>query len=510
MVKIVNISIRNFKFYTNDSIDISEKNFLIYGENGVGKSSLYLALYHLFYGYFDNSILEDILEFKNRNTSDDLNLEVNFSNDEKIEINNTSISNNSTILSKKNIYFLDYRFLEQFSETKDFFETLNQIKNRFLLFDEIFNELSYIEEYKESENYDLLINRRINLDSKIVEKLNKLKYYTNTIITELKEDFSIEFIFEESALDREAIAIKFHNPKIFIEVDGYKDLKLHFNESKIKILSLALVFAMIQLNQEENISENNEDDLKLLVLDDFLSSLDMGNRLYIMEYIFKHFKGYQKIILTHNLSFFSVIKRIITYHEEDNWIKNSLYKTLQEDGKYIPKLVLENNYLEESKKAFTNDKFEECGNLLRKEIERIIIESNILFVIGRKESLESVIKSLINEKKYFINPNRILTKIEKKFTGFKLKFMPKTNIPDSKKLNILVQSLNYIFQTPTIDSEQLNKILKDVNFYKDTILNKASHHTEEEHYRKEYDEAIKDVQKLKNIFDEFNKLQKEQ
>jgi len=506
MIKIANINIRNFKFYINDSIDISEKNFLIYGENGVGKSSLYLALYHLFYGYFDNSILENILEFKNRNISDDLEIEVNFSNDERIEINNTSLASTTTILSKKNIYFLDYRFLEQFSETIDFFETLNKIKNRFLLFDEIFNELSYIEEQKENEDYDLLIDRRINLDSKIVEKLKKLKNYTNTIIRELKEDFSVEFIFENSALDREAIEIKFHNPKIFIEVDGYRDLTLNFNESKIKILSLALVFAIIQLNREENISEDN-DDLKLLVLDDFLSSLDMGNRLYIMEYIFNNFSDYQKIILTHNSSFFSIIKRLIHVHGQVNtWEYKNIHKSLRTDGWYEPKFFKKNdNYLEKANELFAQSEpdYEGCGNLLRKEIERIISQAEFLFQTGKKEKLENAIVNIRKKNRHYMNPNDFLGNIEEFFIEFKGRVFSN----DTQALGMLTNKLNHFFNNNFIESNKLNEILQNINFYQ-TILNQSSHHANEtDFFQKEYREAINDVQKLKDIFDEFYRLQ---
>ena len=47
-MKIKKIILENFKFYTNQNLDTKNKNILLYGENGAGKSSLYWAL-HLFY-----------------------------------------------------------------------------------------------------------------------------------------------------------------------------------------------------------------------------------------------------------------------------------------------------------------------------------------------------------------------------------------------------------------------------------------------------------------------------
>ena len=139
MVKISKIDIKNFKFYIDDSIDISEKNFLIYGENGVGKSSLYLALYYLFYAYFDENTLYNIQKFKNRSIEDiDINLSIKFSNDETINIDNSSIVHNTTIVKKENIYFLDYRFLENLIDSNNLFVALENISDRFLIFDNIF------------------------------------------------------------------------------------------------------------------------------------------------------------------------------------------------------------------------------------------------------------------------------------------------------------------------------------------------------------------------------------
>lgn len=506
MVKISNIDIENFKFYIEESIDINSKNFLIYGENGVGKSSLYLSLYYLFYGYFDNTLLDNIQEFEHRGipNQEDIKITVNFSNDEFIKIINNDISNTSTLVQKENIYFLDYQFLESFINKSDFFITLNKIKNKFLLFDDIFSNLSHIENNKDTEEYDLLINKRINLDNQITEKMAKIEVSANEIIKELKENFSIKLIFEESALDREAIGISFYNPKVFIEIDGYRNLKLHFNESKIKILSLALIFSIIKLNQEE-FPSSNDTNLKLLVLDDFLSSLDMGNRLYIMEYIFNNFPDYQIIILTHNLSFFSIIKRLIHVHGQVNeWEYKNIYKSLREDGSHEPKFFKRNdNYLIEANTAFKESDFEGCGNLLRKEIERIISQAEFLFQTGKKEKLENAIVNIRKKNRHYINPNDTLGEMEEFFTQFKEKTFPK----DEQALAMLKNKLTYFFNKNHIDSEKLNEILQNINFYQ-TILNKASHHGDEnDFFQKEYREALSDVRKLKNIFDEFHKLQ---
>jgi len=506
MVKISKINIKNFKFYFNEFIDINSKNYLIYGENGVGKSSLFQSLYYLFYGYLDNSLIANIEEFKNRNSDDKIELSIEFTNSEYIKIYNNFLDSNVSILKKQNIYLLDYKFLDKIVDKRDFFISLNSIKDRFLIFDDIFSILSNINSNIDNLEPREIIDKRVTLDNKIVEFLDTLKIYTNDIILELKENFSIEFEFKNSDFEDTGKTNKLNNPKIYIKLDGYNDFKPHFNESKIKILSLALIFAIIKLNQEENISQNS-DDLKLLVLDDFLSSLDMGNRLYIMEYIFKNFEGFQKIILTHNSFFFNIIKRLIHVHGKFNiWSYKNIYQSLRDDGFYEPKVLVEKDYLNDAKEKFNNLEYEECGNLLRKEIEKIIAQSTFLFKTGKKETLEDAITHIRERKKYYINSNNILENINIYYNKFKTKQLLNEHISVDRKLDIMVQKLDDCFNSININSEKLNKILERINFYQ-TILNQSSHYESDiECYKIEYQEAIKDVQTLKDIFDEFNKL----
>ena len=507
MVRLSNLTIKNFKFYINESIDINSQNFLIYGENGVGKSSLFGSLYYLFYGYFDDSLIENIQEFKNRDSDEDIELLVKFSNDEYIRIDENSINSDVSILEKQNIYLLDYKFLDTFFDKNDFFLTLEAIQNRFIIFDNIFEDISGINQALEVASIQSLNPRRVELNSKLNRLVSDIENRTNQIIVELKENFTIKLDLEEAQLEEGALRSKLHNPKIYIEIDGIRDFKSHFNESKIKILSLALVFAMIKLNQERNPSTNS-DNLKLLALDDFLSSLDMGNRLYIMEYIFNHFKDYQKIILTHNSLFFNIIKRLIHVHGKFNlWEYKNIYQSLRDDGLYEPKILKEKDYLSDAKTAFDDLDYEQCGNLLRKEIEKIIAESTFLFRTGKKETLEDAITHIRKQNRYYINSNFILEDMNIYYERFKHKQFNNPHISVDRKLEIMIKKLDECFANININSDELNQILENINFYQ-TILNQASHYeSEAECYKIEYKEALEDVKKLKDIFNDFNKIQ---
>lgn len=77
------------------------------------------------------------------------------------------------------------------------------------------------------------------------------------------------------------------------------------NEAKLTQLALSVRFAASLVNLHES-------DLKLLVLDDLLVSLDMSNRMRVVDILLSAtFAGYQKIILTHDLGFFREFRRCI-------------------------------------------------------------------------------------------------------------------------------------------------------------------------------------------------------
>lgn len=77
------------------------------------------------------------------------------------------------------------------------------------------------------------------------------------------------------------------------------------NEAKLTQLALSVRFAASLVNLHDS-------DLKLLVLDDLLVSLDMSNRMKVVEILLtESFANFQKIILTHDLGFFREFRRTI-------------------------------------------------------------------------------------------------------------------------------------------------------------------------------------------------------
>ncbi len=95
--------------------------------------------------------------------------------------------------------------------------------------------------------------------------------------------------------------------ELHIQVAGrvIKRPQSFLNEAKMTQLALSVRFAASLVNLHES-------DLKLLVLDDLLVSLDMSNRMKVVEILLTNtFANYQKIILTHDLGFFREFRRTI-------------------------------------------------------------------------------------------------------------------------------------------------------------------------------------------------------
>jgi energy-coupling factor transporter ATP-binding protein EcfA2 len=93
-----------------------------------------------------------------------------------------------------------------------------------------------------------------------------------------------------------------------IQVDGkvVSRPQAFLNEAKLTQLALSVRFAASVVNLHDS-------DLKLLVLDDLLVSLDMSNRMKVVEILLTDpsLANYQKIILTHDFGFFSEFRRTI-------------------------------------------------------------------------------------------------------------------------------------------------------------------------------------------------------
>jgi energy-coupling factor transporter ATP-binding protein EcfA2 len=430
-MKIKEIKLKNYKFHHKLKFNI-ENNSLIYGENGTGKSSIYKALYSNFYYLKDNKIVTnqiDIREkFIHRDYSNE-NLEVNIDFNNEIFLNRkNNILDNSEILEKQTIYFADEKVLHKIVQN-NFYEVIDsELVKHFLelnRLNKLYNKIPTLMSRKTEQ--EELIKARKEVDYQYKKLFNELIpiHEINRIINkEFCEDFEIEFDIKDS--DIEFDNQKFIPPIISIRVkniDDKGDFKNHFNEAKLKLIALSIYFALAKKYETDS-------ELKLLVLDDFLTSLDMANRKLIIQYILDNFGEYQKIILTHNLQFSNLIIELLKMREEDIYwdMKNLFFRRI--NGSYETLIYdKETDYIKLSDEYLNENLLDEAGIYLRKEFERILDELRQKNEIGAKEKLGNIKSQLLE-------------------------------LNSSDDINI----------------KKMQEILKKTKFYQDTVLHSTAHY----------------------------------
>lgn len=526
-MKIKSIEIKYFKFHQSLSIDIESKNCLIYGENGTGKSSIYEALYSNFYSQkrLDKNIsIQDI--YKNRNfLSNDVVVNIHFDNNctlnrtadhlepfSNIEQNNTKptilFANEKVLkrLTKQNFYIaLKDTLAEHFPELKTLTNIYKPFENLNRLEIQIKEEINSDDDFEIRKEFDKRITEANNLfRSEFNNKINADEI-TSIIKNNFDEDINISFIIND-AKSSNIDMLEFNIPEVKLIIDSFEHgdvLHHYFNEAKLKLISVAIYFSLAK-----KFEITDETSFKLLVLDDFLTSLDMSNRGLIVKYILENFVNYQKIIMTHNLQFYNLIQKLIENLklEDDSWIFNSLYISKEENG-FIANIKNKNiNYLVDAETYFKQGEYQISGNFLRKEFESIAEELKQILELGKAEKLNSIIELIKNSDSNSIFYFRPLTIIN--FIYEKLKYLKEQiqNTEDNKeaqvgickaKVDDIENKLLTENKKEQIDS--LITIINKVEFYKNINFNSASHRERVEIYRKEIERGISLLKELKDI-----------
>jgi len=487
-MKIDSIELTNFKSHHQLNFKIAKKNCLIYGENGSGKSSIYWALYSVFKTYFRNNTF-DYTKYKNRDVSEELSINVKLGgNTLSIPSDNLSLPDGLNQEWSKSIYFANQELLEQISHGgANFFDIISQNLKKYFSSLNVFDErYTTINEKLNSENHVEQSRLKNKVDDEYAEFLNSLKQAANHVLSAvLHENFSIDLVFQGGLLDTNNFS--FEKPLITLKINGEENIRLHFNEAKLRITAIVIFFELIKIEDPQ------ESQLKLLVLDDFLTSLDMANRHYIIEYIFRVFKKYQIILFTHNLQFFNLIDDWLNNNSiQQEWDIKNIYVRENDDSRESVIYDRESSYISQASNHLLNDNLPECGNLIRKEFERIVHELEKLYQLGKKEETATIIDLIIDDKPVYVKQNILLSELSGKITNIKNKL----NNPHIT-IDIVKEDLEAIELTsPPLDAK-LKETLSKATFYRKIIMNRSSHNNPDaEGYRKEYQHSIELMKEL--------------
>ena len=457
MIKIDSIELNNFRFFTDDkehnSFELNGNNMLLYGENGSGKSSLFKAFEFLAQSKVDK---DTFLESKNIFTQNNPSLIFELDNEENILIDKEHLTNNYKYLEALAIYkpMLEYKNLLKIHYQTD--KSREEI-NIYDMLRELFRE------YPLSENSLLGDITNPNLYFNTLKDLlnNHIINDINSFLVKFDNTFSIkEFFFDMEFIEDGRVEFII-NVKVNFMDNNLNVYHYFLNEARLSALAIAIHFAIIR-----NISDKlKNSSLKLLILDDLLMSLDMSNRLSLIEILKEYFSDFQIFLFTHDKTFFEILKDKMSWKSFEIYIDNSEIF----EKPHIKKSL---NYFESAKKHFEEYDYSACANYLRKEVESL------------KKKKEAQELSINEDKKVF-------KKIKKMLLS--------TDLMDDEKKGQIIGKLRGFKTAFEDETDTVIEIdLKNIKSITDRILNPQSHDdTSKPLYKKELEEAINIIKEIR-------------
>lgn len=346
-----NLTVENFKAF-REKLELkcpNEENVLIYGENGSGKTSLYEA-FHLYY-FKDKIFRERIPPNVVEGRADE--------EDAVVETFSFDRTNDAMVLS---IDGDDYTGFVPTSEEQVFL-------------------ISYSDLYPQNENEDHICIKKmlekacyryeacmVNWFDSVVEQ--EIVSNTNKILEEVFYIKGLKLKVSQTGDDICTLENKDH-------IQSKKEcLSRYFNEAILHLVRFVVLMESLS-------TLRNKQKKSLVVLDDCFNSLDAANRTFVMRYFLKVTEGMQKIVLTHNLSYYNLMSHILTTeYEGERWLKSILCLV---DGNYKLKdedVVggVDDIIAKRQAGQFANSA--QLGNAIRQEFEVLIYRLTMLCNIG--------------------------------------------------------------------------------------------------------------------------------
>lgn len=432
-MRINQLHINDFKFFSKvepDSplLSINGNHLLIYGENGSGKSTIYWALYTLLESSFKTNDDEIRKYFKKTGEESLVNIHATGSSDSyiKVELNDVAGNTKSYKVSRKSgdlsirtnsdvresnmaSDFINYRVLFQLHNLKHskdknlwqwfYEEVLPYVKKgsnpclqdyisimkgpskvKDLAGNDIFPTAALrnskaLEERRLYRNYKDYKDQWKTWMEWLETFLTTITTRANTLIlNDFRYNFRIQLKLKRKFPEFKAAdpGIKWFDPKIKLVVTEYEGItnpkitKPHtfLNEAKWSAIGLALRFAILE--QRLYVA-----DMKVLVIDDMILSLDMSNRESVLELLLNNYiSDYQLILMTHDRFFFEMAKYAIEKRSIPNFKVLEMFE--DNNGAFPKPLIIENtSKINKSWQLFHRKEFALSANTLRIASEKL-------------------------------------------------------------------------------------------------------------------------------------------
>ena len=391
-MKITNIEIKNFRAFPKSyQIDLynAGKNLLVYGENGSGKSSLYLALkYFLESGVDENNEDNKNTAFENHQnifTEEPGHIKLSFLSESRLEKDTYEWSRDTKettdeliIEASKAKGFLDYKsllethYVHRESETVNLFNllvktllanTVNPLTDRTLAND--WDDIQPPYPRRSAKNQIADLERRIvNFNRELANRLTELSPKVFEILDKFEYNIVPNFDFQGITYNREEK--KLENQEILLEVDFFKEnIRSHhlfLNEAKLSAIAISIYLLSILLLPDP------KSRLRILALDDVLIGLDMSNRLPVLDILEEDFKDYQIFLTTYDKAWYEIVKQRT---DEKDWKYTEFYFKAT-DVYEIPVCKEDAPYLKKAKEYLDENDYKACAVYVRTAFEAAI------------------------------------------------------------------------------------------------------------------------------------------
>lgn len=362
------LKITNFKAFREFELNLGGRHLLLYGPNGAGKSSLYWALYTFLQSarkgpigciskYFDGTKTESLLNIHEQEEASPVPGKIALTfrdSDSKVDTTYPISETDHGTFNKPEILkadlasdFITYRFFFGFSHFRNSqkFNLWPLFEKEILPFcvstsgrtpEELWNDINGVQPNPNAYSGYAGADAYASYHRKTAEFASVLESIVRSISVKAQRFYDEHF--SDDDLVKVSLVIKltqkpssaggnqgefdYKEPVIELGVKiGASEIKKpqsFLNEAKMTQIALSIRFAASLTNLHQS-------GIKLLVLDDLLVSLDMNNRMKVVEIILSEtFSEYQKIILTHEKGFFEEFRRSIG-DQHTHWCLRSLW-----------------------------------------------------------------------------------------------------------------------------------------------------------------------------------------
>jgi energy-coupling factor transporter ATP-binding protein EcfA2 len=423
------LKIKRFKAFEEEiTIPLDGKNLLMYGENGAGKSSIYECIKVVFFhqkldSHITATTPEDMIQKKSDFWSK-LNNKIS-GQDFEIEINDDRYD----VFDKSN--------------HQTFMVSLDEIKSseRLLLKDLIGRFLFEIDD----------------INSFCSDAFDVIQGEVNNILVSFNESVSIVIDEEDN------FAVKIIDARKNLE--SKSELKKYFNEAKINTVILLIILNVILL-----IKDNAKK--RILVLDDFITSLDSSNRTFLVKYVLEKFIDFQIIILTHNISFYNLIMFIVNNISDvqNKWCFGNIYEINNNHKIYIKSGIDRVKQIKEDYSAMAlplgNGDLESIGNRIRKKFEILLYEYSKLLMIGSVEDSNKIIERIMKDKAAYFKDG---------YTAVDLIDSLERMLQQNNLLNLQSRLQDKINDYKKHDFANFQKIINELKLYQKVTMHPMSH-----------------------------------